>query len=158
MARYLLGTSAFVAVVRQKPADPVKRWVDALHLHDDELFLSAVSVGELQWGVNALPANAVARSTWQRNLDDIVHVFLSRGCLLGFTLEGARRWAELMPLRLGWINPDDGADGELPTVRRQVVAQCLADALTLVEEAQPYHAALVTHGLAVVDPRTPPIR
>ena len=155
MTRYLLGTSAFVAVVRQKPADPVKRWVDALRLHDDELLLSAVSVGELQWGVNALPASAVARATWQRNLDDIVHAFVSRGCLLGFTLDGARRWAELMPLALGWVNPDDGVDGELPTVRRQVAAQCLADALTLVEEAQPYHAALVPHGLAVVDPRTP---
>ena len=158
MARYLLGTGAFVAIVRRNPVDPVRRWIDRLRYHDDELLLSAVSVGEVQGAVNALPASAVARATWQRNLDAAVHTFDARRCLLDFTLDGARRWAELVPLALPWIDPDSGARGELPMVRRQIVAHGLAEALTLVEEAQPYHVALLPHGLAVVDPHAPAAR
>ena len=155
MARYLLGTNAFVTLVRQRPADPVKRWVDRLRFHDDELLVSAVSVGEMQGSVNALPSGFVTRAIWQRNLDDVVHVFASRGCLLDFTLECASRWAELAPLPLRWTNPDSGADEALPTVRRQVAAHCLADSLTLVEETQSYHEVLAAHGLAVFHPHPP---
>lgn len=153
MSDYLLSTRAFVALVRRHGDDPVLRWARTLELHRDALLLSAVSVGQVQEAIAALPARAAARPTWQKNFDAALREIERRGRVLDFTARCALRWAELEPLALQHHHETSGERVELPTPARQVVAQCLARELPLVETAQPYHRVLARRqGLLVVDP------
>ena len=53
---YLLDTCILVEFARMKPEPKVIRWVDSVN--HDSLFISAITVGEIQRGIERLPESA----------------------------------------------------------------------------------------------------
>jgi len=52
---YLLDTCVLSEFTRRKPEEKVIRWVDMIE--EEKLFLSAITIGEIQRGIERLPAS-----------------------------------------------------------------------------------------------------
>lgn len=94
---YLLDTVAFSELFRRRPHAAFVRWLAATS--EDRLFLSTVTIGELERGIERQrgqePAFAEALSAWlERSLD----IYAER--ILPFTTNVALRWGRLSA-RLG---------------------------------------------------------
>ena len=98
----LLDTCVISEVARRTPDRRVPAWFEAVP--DEELFLSAISVGELQKGIGLLDPGPrqEAVAAW---LDGLVFSFLD--CILPFDEPVARRWGDVSALaqRLGRPRP-----------------------------------------------------
>ncbi|NCT91852.1 type II toxin-antitoxin system VapC family toxin [Cellulomonas sp. APG4] len=92
MTRYLLDTNVISEVRRSRPHPGVARWFD--HVRSRDLYLSALTVGEIRLGILRLaarePDRAVALEEWVAQLET---GYADR--ILDVTPPVARRWAEL---------------------------------------------------------------
>ena len=82
----LVDANVLSEATRAEPEPQVLCWLDD---HETELFLSAVTVGEIQKGVSLCPTGRkqAQLNTW---LEELVGVF--RGRILTFDLATAREW------------------------------------------------------------------
>ena len=53
---YLLDTCVLSEFTRREPEEKVIRWLD--HIADEKLFLSAITIGEIQHGIQRLPESS----------------------------------------------------------------------------------------------------
>ncbi len=85
---YLLDTSVISELVRKSPHLPVLKWIG--EQDEASLYLSVVTIGELEKGVARLPASArkARLQSWVRR--DLVERFGER--LLAVDLQAATRW------------------------------------------------------------------
>ena len=85
---YVLDTNALSEAMKATPSSRVMTW---LAKHDDACFLSAVTVGEIERGIELLP-----ESRRKRDLKTFFNAFLASGeRVLAFDEPVARRWAKL---------------------------------------------------------------
>ncbi len=86
---YLLDTNAVSEVMRAEPEPAVLEW---LRQNEGDCFLSAVTVGEIERGIELLPEGQRKRSLRKAFLSFQEAV---EGRVLAFDLAVARRWAVL---------------------------------------------------------------
>ena len=117
MTRYLLDTNVVSELRRARPDPGVLRWFD--HARGAELYLSALTIGEIRLGIVRLrrrdPARADVLTTW---LDGLETGYAER--ILPVTAAVARRWAEL------------NAERPLPVVDALIAATAAECGATLV--------------------------
>ena len=91
MKRFLLDTNVISELRKPKPHGAVVAWLN--HLSDEQLFLSAVTLGELQAGIERTRAQDTKKALeiefWIDQLADSIHVLpMDALCF--------REWARLM--------------------------------------------------------------
>ncbi len=86
---FLLDTNVVSEVMRLEPQPLVLEWLER---HENECFLSAVTVGEIERGIQLLPAGRK-----KNRLQEAYTTFLNstEDRVLSFDLIVARRWANL---------------------------------------------------------------
>jgi predicted nucleic acid-binding protein len=88
----LIDTNVISEPWKPAPKPRVLAWIDAQAI--DTLYLSAVTVAELRFGIAAMPAGK-RRDTLHRRLEqDVLRLFESR--VLAFDLEASQAYAHLM--------------------------------------------------------------
>ena len=88
----LLDTNVISELWKPAPAPQVLQWLDAQAT--ETLFLSAITVAELRYGIGTMP-NGKRRRIFQERLDaEVLPVFTDR--VLPFDLAAAQSYAELM--------------------------------------------------------------
>lgn len=91
MKRYLLDTNVVSELRKPRPHGAVLAWIDRLHA--DQIYLSAVTIGELQTGVELSrrqdPAKAAEIELWVDRLAESLQV-------LPMDVACFREWARLM--------------------------------------------------------------
>lgn len=90
---WLLDTNAISELALRRMNDGIRAWFDA-RTDSNELFLSAVTAGELLRGALLLPSNHPRRGYLMRWAEDVLDEFGNR--VLPFDTAVARTWAELM--------------------------------------------------------------
>ncbi len=91
MIGWLLDTHVVGALVSQDGAPSVKRWAGAQD--ETRMFLSMLTLGEIQQGIDRLPAGNPARSRYAGSLAAIEARFADR--ILAVTNEVVRRWGSI---------------------------------------------------------------
>jgi predicted nucleic acid-binding protein len=99
----LIDTKVISELWKLVPDPRVLAWMDAQAT--ETLYLSAVTVAELRFGVAALPAGKRRTVYLDRLEREVVPVFSGR--VLPFDLDTSQAYADLMPSRVG--NGNDGA-------------------------------------------------
>ncbi|HEV2352384.1 MAG TPA: type II toxin-antitoxin system VapC family toxin [Terriglobia bacterium] len=91
MTKYLLDTNVVSELRKPKPHGGVIAWISSLR--DDQLFISAVTMGELQTGIERTrtqdPAKAVEVELWVDQLEESFQVLAMDALCF-------REWARLM--------------------------------------------------------------
>lgn len=94
MARYLIDTSIVSEATRSVPGPNVSAWFAAQD--DRDLFVAALTLGELERGILQLPAGRrrSALEAWYGGPEGPAHLFAHR--ILPFDAAAASAWARLM--------------------------------------------------------------
>jgi predicted nucleic acid-binding protein len=144
MTIYLLATQTLLDVLAGE--ERINAWLHEVPMREVEI--SAVSIGQAHTMIQQVE-NAAARENLERQLSKVVTI--ARACqgVIPFDEGAARVWASLQEPTLTYQRPD-GAETELSSESRMVVATALARGATLVEAKQPYHDAIPD--LSVVSP------
>lgn len=92
---YILDTNVVSELVAEQPDANVIRWVD--HISSEQVFLSVITVGELEKGIEKLPASRrkAALAAWLES--DLLVRFQDR--LLPLTVATMRVWGQLTARR-----------------------------------------------------------
>ena len=88
----ILDTNVISELMRPEPDPTVLAW--SFRQHKDPMFTTAVSEGEVRYGVSRLPAGA--RRTELHRAADRVFRSLLRGRILPFDSDAAQRFANIM--------------------------------------------------------------
>jgi predicted nucleic acid-binding protein len=132
---YILSTQALLDAITGH--GNMLQWVRSAPSASIEI--SAVSIGQ------ALEVIEGATPFRRQSLRDALARFVSAADVyqgvVSFDADAARHWARLQQMPLRFI-PRGGAEMELGTPSRMVVATALSRGGTLVEEPQPYHLSL----------------
>jgi len=134
----LLDTNLISEPWKPKPDPHVVAWIDAQAV--ETLFLSAVTVAELRFGIAAMPDGKRRKVLHQRLEGELLAVFAGR--VLFFDLEAARAYADLMSKARIAGQAIHNADGYIAAI---AVARGLSVAS---RDVAPFQAA----GVAVINP------
>jgi len=136
----LLDTNLISEPWKPKPDPHVMAWMDAQAV--ETLYLSAVTVAELRFGIAAMPAGKRRDVLHERLEGELLPVFLGR--VLAFDLDASRAYAELMSkAKIAGlaINLADGYIAATAAARGLIVAS---------RDTAPFHAA----GVRTINPWT----
>jgi toxin FitB len=136
--RYLLDTCVISEVTKKRPSAKVLTWLDAQE--ELTLFLSVITLGELQKGVSKLPVSRKRRRLQQWVEQDLTRRFTGR--ILAVDLEVAMRWGAITATAEQQGRPVPVLDGLL-------AATALVAGLTLVTRNTPHMQAT---GVPLFDP------
>lgn len=94
MTRYLLDTNIVSNLIKPEPSETLIEWMAAQE--DESLFLSAITLAEIERGVLELPARRKRRQLedWFNGEDGPTQTFAGR--ILSFNQAAASHWARLM--------------------------------------------------------------
>ena len=138
----ILDTKVISELWKASPDPNVLAWIDAQMV--ETLYLSAITVAELRFGVAALPPGK-RRTIYQVRLErEVLPVFTSR--ILSFDLDASKAYAHLMAQAKAVGNTIGMADGYIAataTARGLMVA---------TRDTSPFEAA----GLTIINPWTIP--
>ena len=100
---YLLDTCIISEFSRRRPSSAVVAWLETVSTAD--LYLSAVTIGEMQKGVAKLPIDDPMRRKLVMWVDSIEAEFSQR--VLQFDAEIAKEWGRIVgeALRIGRVRP-----------------------------------------------------
>ena len=134
----VLDTNVISELWRAAPEPNVLAWIDAQAV--ETLYLSAVTVAELRFGLAAMPAGK-RRSIYQERLErEVLPAFTSR--VLPFDLDASQAYAELMAQARAAGKAIGKADG-------YIAASAAARGFTIAtRDTDPFKAA----GLNTIDP------
>ncbi len=118
--KYLLDTCVFSEYGKPRPDTRVLDWVSAAV--DEDLYISVLSIGELEKGILRLPGSA-RKSGLIQFLGDLKLRFAAN--ILDIDLAAMRRWAELMANRESIGRP-------MPIIDSLIAATALEHDLALV--------------------------
>ena len=116
---FLVDTNVFSEVVRPRPDPQVVAW---LREHEADLYVSAITLGELRRGIERLPAGRrqTQLRAWLVALGERM-----RGRVLSFNASTAHVWGQL---KAGW----DAVGIVVPTLDSQIAATAQRHGLALV--------------------------
>lgn len=139
MSSYLLTSQALVALVQEDDPDyeAFRKWSASL-THQDQLFASEISLGEIRSSVEQM--DPLDRDDWRHQLEVAIPQQFGAN-LLTFKGEAVRRW--------GLIRLTKEGTKPLPAEESQIIAQALIDDLILVG---PPRAAYAHLGVKAFDP------
>lgn len=134
----LIDTNVISELWKAEPYPAVLAWIDAQAV--ETLYLSAITVAELRFGVATMPEGK-RRSIYQDRLErEVLPAFSGR--VLPFDLEASQAYAELMARAKSEGKAIGKADG-------YIAATAAARALTVAtRDVAPFQAS----GLAVINP------
>ncbi len=134
----VIDTNVLSELWRAAPDPKVLAWMDAQVV--ETLFLSAITVAELRFGVAAMPPGK-RRTIYQERLErEVLPAFAGR--VLPFDLDASKAYGELMARARAAALAIDNADG-------YIAATAAARGLMVAtRDTSPFKAA----GLAVIDP------
>lgn len=134
----LIDTNVISELWKVEPYPAVLAWIDAQAV--ETLYLSAITVAELRFGVATMPEGK-RRSIYQDRLErEVLPAFSGR--VLSFDLEASQAYAELMARAKSEGKAIGKADG-------YIAATAAARALTVAtRDVAPFQAT----GLAVINP------
>lgn len=134
----VLDTNVISELWKAEPAPQVLAWVDAQMV--ETLYLSAITVAELRFGLAAMRAGR-RRTTYLDRLEhEVIPAFTGR--ILPFDLAASQAYAELMGAARAAGNAIGKADG-------YIAASALARGFTVAtRDTSPFTAA----GLAIINP------
>ena len=131
----LVDTNVISEPLRPKPSSQVVAWLD--HQPLETLFLSAITVAELRFGIAALPAGKRRTRLGEDFEQRVLPLFLGR--ILPFDLYATQAYAELM--------------ARARTAGRAIAATASANGLTVAtRDTAPFAAA----GVSFLDPWNAP--
>ncbi len=134
----LLDTNLVSEPWKPRPDPHVVAWIDAQAV--ETLYLSAVTVAELRFGIAAMPAGKRRKILHERLEEELLPLFARR--VLAFDLEASRAYADLMSKAKTVGQAIDMADG-------YIAAIAAARGLSVASrDVAPFHAA----GIPVIDP------
>jgi predicted nucleic acid-binding protein len=134
----LLDTNLISEPWKPKPDPNVVAWMDAQAV--ETLYLSAVTVAELRFGIAAMPVGNRRRILHERLESDLLPVFTGR--ILPFDLEASRAYAELM-------SKAKTAGLAINLADAYIAAIAASRGLTVAtRDVAPFHAA----GITVINP------
>ena len=88
---YLLDTCVISELIKPKPSSRVIKWLHTCQ--DENLFLSSLTIGEIQKGISKLP-NSQKKSNLQDWIDsELITRFDKR--ILGVDIKVAQKWGEI---------------------------------------------------------------
>ena len=91
---YLLDTCVISELIKPKPSSKVTKWLRSCQ--DETLFLSSLTIGEIQKGISKLP-NSQKRINLQAWIDgELIRRFDKR--ILGIDIKVAQKWGEIQAL------------------------------------------------------------
>ena len=91
---WLLDTCVISELIKPRPRSRVVSWLGSQH--EEHLFLSSITIGEIQKGISKLPESS-KRNKLQEWLDfDLMERFDQR--ILGIDSLAARKWGEIQAL------------------------------------------------------------
>jgi predicted nucleic acid-binding protein len=151
VAAYLLGTHALVELVR-RVSNPVKTWADGIPATGDQIYISVVSIGQIQSEIDQLLPSDPQKSLWQAHFRAAVATF-SPSYVLGIDKSIAMRWATLLPLTLTTTDKS-GQQVALAADSKLVLATAMERNLIVVDPSEQCHQVLAAHGLRSFDPYT----
>jgi predicted nucleic acid-binding protein len=134
----LLDTNLVSEPWKPKPDPHVLAWIDAQSA--ETLYLSAITVAELRFGIAAMPAGKRRNVLYERLEGDLLPVFVGR--VLPFDLDASRAYAELMSKAKSMgqgITMADAYIAATAAARGFIVA---------TRDVAPFHAA----GVSVINP------
>jgi predicted nucleic acid-binding protein len=134
----LLDTNLVSEPWKPRPDPRIVAWIDAQAV--ETLFLSAVTVAELRFGIAAMPDEKRRKVLHERLEGDLLAVFAGR--VLPFDLEASRAYAELMAkakIAGQAISMADGYIAAIAAARGLSVAS---------RDAAPFQAA----GVSIINP------
>lgn len=138
----LVDTNVISEPLRPKPSSQVVAWLDNQPL--ETLFLSAITVAELRFGIAALPAGKRRTRLGEEFEQRVLPLFLGR--VLPFDLYATQAYAELMTRARMAGRAIAAADG-------YIAATASANGLTVAtRDTAPFAAA----GVSVIDPWNAP--
>lgn len=114
----VLDTNVVSELMKPVPDGRVAGWVDARPA--DEMFITAITVAELMYGVAALPAGQRKSNLREAVMDLVVEDF--RGQVLPFGGEAAPHYADLVVARNRAGRPAGVLDAQIAAICRQVGA------------------------------------
>lgn len=91
MTRFLLDTNVVSELRKRKPHGAVIAWIESLR--PEQIFLSAVTIGELQAGVELTRANDAARA---REIENWLNLVEESFAVLPMDAACFREWARIM--------------------------------------------------------------
>jgi len=121
MNGFLLDTNVVSELMRPKPEPCVVSWVRSQTTQD--LFLSAMTIGELMRGARKLGDTRRGATLQQWVKQDIVLQFKQR--IIAFDLHAALQWGIIM-------GESDAEGGTLPAADAQIAAVAIVNKLTVV--------------------------
>ncbi|HQT85664.1 MAG: VapC toxin family PIN domain ribonuclease [Acidiphilium sp. 37-64-53] len=134
----LLDTNLVSEPWKPQPDPQIVAWLDAQAV--ETLYLSAITVAELRFGIAAMPAGKRRKILHERLEDELLPIFTRR--VLPFDLEASRAYADLMSKAKTAgqaINMADGSIAAIAAARGFSVAS---------RDVAPFHAA----GIPVINP------
>lgn len=116
---YLVDTNVFSEPAKPKPDTAVVTW---LRQHESELYVSAITIGELRRGIERLPAGKRKEQLrkWLAALCECL-----KGRILSFNTSTAHLWGQL---KAKW----DKAGLTIPSLDSQIAATAHRHSLTIV--------------------------
>jgi toxin FitB len=135
----LLDTNVISEAIKPQPDPKVRAWLDAQAA--ETLYLSTVTLAEMQFGIDALPVGK-RKAMLTEALDGVMELFAGR--ILTFDVQAARRYGELA------VKARVAGKG-FPTPDGYIAAIAAAHGFTVASrDASAFAAA----GLDVIDPWT----
>lgn len=118
---HLLDTNVVSEVMTRAPSLAVIRWLDEQHAA--EVFLSSITIAEIQYGLHAMPKGK-KRNSLSQQFDEFIAAGFSHR-ILSFDDNAARRYGILMAERKARGKPMSILDGQIASI-------ALAHNLTIV--------------------------
>jgi len=139
----LLDTNVISEAWKPVPDPRVLAWIDAQAI--DTLYLSAVTVAELRFGIAAMPVGK-RRETLDRRLEqEVLHLFESR--VVPFDLDASRAFAQVIVVA-------KEAGRAVGTADAYIAATAAANGLMVAtRDTSPFEAA----GLSTINPWNAPL-
>lgn len=134
----VIDTNVISELWKVEPAPQVLAWMDAQMI--ETLYLSAITVAELRFGLAAMPAGKRRTAYLDRLEREVIPAFAGR--VLPFDLDASRAYADLMGAAKAAGNAIGKADG-------YIAASAIARGYTVAtRDTSPFSGA----GLAVINP------
>ncbi len=141
MTRFLLDTNVVSEATKVRPDRTAQAWLASQRL--DECCVSALTLGEIQFGISRLSAAARQNELTRWLHAELIPAFRDR--ILAFDRDVALAWGELVALAV--------AQGKtLPIVDSQIAATAKAHGLTLATRNLRDFSEL---GIELIDPWSP---